>query len=115
MAGKTDLDEAKAAMIAETAEEIFLLPVFGFFTEKDKEKQVCICICFLLLRRRNLVSGKNILEISITMEVFFQSAAVKKYATETMPNMMTRLENLVGEKGFFVGDQVSKIHSYSPN
>ena len=87
MAGKTDLDEAKVAMIAETAEEIFLLLVFGLFAE-DKEKQVCICICFLLLRRRNLVSGKNILEISITMEVFFQTVAVKKYATETMPNMI---------------------------
>ena len=46
LAGKTDLDESKAAMIAETAEEIFLLPVFGFFTEKDKEKQVCIYIVF---------------------------------------------------------------------
>ena len=32
-----------------------------------------------------------------------------------MPNMMTRLENLVGEKGFFVGDQVTKIYSHSPN
>ena len=78
MAGKTDLDEAKAAMIAETAEEIFLLPVFGFFAEKDKEKQVCICICFLLLRRQNLVSGKNILEISITMEVFFSVCSSEK-------------------------------------
>ena len=48
------------------------------------------------------------------MEVFFQSAAVKKYAAETMPDMI-RLENLVGEKGFFVGDQVTKIHSHSPN
>ena len=40
---------------------------------------------------------------------------MQKYATETMPNMMTRLENLVGGKGFFVGDQVTKIYSHSPN
>ena len=43
LAGKTDLDEAKAAMIAETTEEVFMSPVFGLFSEKDKEKQVYIC------------------------------------------------------------------------
>ena len=42
LAGKTDLDEAKVAMIAETAEELFISPVFGLFDVDDKEKRVCI-------------------------------------------------------------------------
>ena len=40
---------------------------------------------------------------------------MKKFATETIPNLMTRLEKMVGEKGFFVGDQVTKFYSHSPS
>ena len=40
---------------------------------------------------------------------------MKKFATETIPNLMKRLENMVGEKGFLVGDQVTKFYSYSPS
>ena len=41
LAGKTDLDEAKAAMITETIDEIFIIPVIKLITENDKAKQVC--------------------------------------------------------------------------
>ena len=48
LAGKTDLDEAKAAMIVETVAEFFMIPTFDLLTEKDKEKLVCIYMCTTL-------------------------------------------------------------------
>ena len=41
LAGKTDLNEAKAAMITKTTDKIFIIPVIKLITENDKAKQVC--------------------------------------------------------------------------
>ena len=47
------------------------------------------------------------------MPIFFQVPKVKKYATKTLPYMLSKFESQVGEKGFFVADQVIKITMYT--
>ena len=36
-----------------------------------------------------------------------QAEEVTKYASETLPNMLANLEKQVGEKGYFVADQLT--------
>ena len=45
MVGKSDLDFAKACMIAETVEEVFMDVADKLLNEQDKEKQVQITKC----------------------------------------------------------------------
>ena len=40
MAGKNDLEEARAAMIAETVEDFFISHIYKLFREEDKGKEV---------------------------------------------------------------------------
>ena len=102
MAGKTDLDKAKAAMIAEAADEFFMTPREG---TRKAGLFCCILLSFVLK-----IECCESLQNPIAKNVYFQ--AVEKYATEIIPNIMTRLENLVGDKGFFVGDQVTMFHMH---
>ena len=84
LSGKTDLDEAKAAMIAETAEEFFMTPVVHLIPEKDKEKQVCICICLLLHPRQNFVLIKNIFKFDSSTEDDFSGCRSQKICNRNL-------------------------------
>ena len=111
-------------MICEAAEEAFLTLTWKinweFLHDKDKEKRVNMInslfyYCFILF----------LLYLFMFIETFFchhqclsflslQEKEINKYHSDVLPKYLRNFEKQAGEKGHFVGDEVSswRFHLY---